>query len=579
MSRPATGGKTLADTLTDEELARELELAAKHERLETGQAAEEAVEEHHGVDRRMITFFGIMAAIFLSALDQTIVGTALPRVVSELKGFDRYTWVTTIYLLTSTSVVPIVGKLSEQLGRKRVFLTGIGVFLVGSMLCGLSQDMTQLILFRGFQGIGGGILTGTAFAVIADLFSPAERAKYTGMVAAMFGLASIIGPLVGGYLTDNISWRAIFYVNVPIGAAVLAALVITFPSLRKIGAHPRIDYIGALGIGGGAALLTLGASLAGTNDWSYPPVWYLLVAGAILMVATIVYESREPEAVIPPQIFQNSIFSVSMLVTFISGLGMFGAIIYIPLFLQAVVGVKATNAGLLLLPLMLGLVVGSVGGGFALSRTGRYRIQAIVGMLLMCIGMYLLTTLTVNSTQFEVARDVVGFGLGLGLSFSVFNVVAQNAVKAQYISSSISALQFIRQMGGTLGLAVLGSVVNQQLKVKTATDVPASALAKVPAQFRSQITNPQALFSDTIDKAFAAIPNPAVRANLVQALGTIRQGVRLALADSLHVAFVIGLAALLVALVLTFFLKEIPLRKTTAVQDRATAHAEGLAAS
>ena len=573
------GGRRLADTLTKEELARERELAAQHARLETGQAAEEAVEEHHGIDRRMITFFGIMAAIFLSALDQTIVGTALPRVVGELKGFDRYTWVTTVYLLTSTSVVPIVGKLSEQLGRKRVFLTGIVIFLSGSALCGLSQDMTQLIAFRGFQGIGGGILTGTAFAVIADLFSPAERAKYTGMVAAMFGLASIIGPLVGGYLTDNISWRAIFYVNLPIGAVVLAALVVTFPSLRRIGAHPRIDYIGALGIGGGAALLTLGASLAGTNDWSYPPVWYLLIAGVFLMVVTIFYEAREPEAVIPPQIFQNSIFSVSMLVTFITGLGMFGAIIYIPLFLQAVVGVKATNSGLLLLPLMGGMVIGSVGGGFLMSRNGLYKVQAIVGMVLMASGMYLLTTLTIHSTQSEVARDVVGFGLGLGLSFSVFNVVAQNAVKAQYISSSVSALQFIRQMGGTLGLAVLGSVVNQQLKVKTAADVPASALARIPPQFRGQITNPQALFSDTIDKALAAIPNPTARATLLQALTTVRQGVRLALADSIHIAFVIGLAVLLLALLLTFFIKEIPLRKTNAAQDRATAKAEALAAS
>jgi len=573
------GERALADTLTREELARERKLAAEHERLDTGQAAEEALEEHHGIDRRMITFFGIMAAIFLSALDQTIVGTALPHVVSDLRGFDRYTWVTTVYLLTSTSVVPIVGKLSEQLGRKRVFLTGIGVFLVGSMLCGLSQDMTQLILFRGFQGIGGGILTGTAFAVIADLFSPAERAKYTGMVAAMFGLASIIGPLVGGYLTDHVTWRAIFYVNVPIGAGVLAALVITFPSLRRIGAHPRIDYIGALGIGGGAALLTLGASLAGTNDWGYAPVWYLLVAGATVLVATIFYEAQEPEAVIPPQIFQNSIFSVSMLVTFITGLGMFGAIIYIPLFLQAVVGVQATDSGLLLLPLMGGLVVGSVGGGFLMSRTGLYKVQAIVGMVLMASGMYLLTTLTIHSTQFEVSRDVVGFGVGLGLSFSVFNVVAQNAVKAKYISSSVSALQFIRQMGGTLGLAVLGSIVNQQLKAKTATDVPAAALAKVPARFRSSITDPEQLFSTTVDKAFAAIPNPVARANLVEALATIRQGVRLALADSLHVAFTIGLAALLVALALTFFIREIPLRKTTALQDRAAARADTLAAS
>ena len=568
----------MAETLTEEELARERELAAKHDRLETGQAVEEALEEHHGLDRRMITFFGIMAAIFLSALDQTIVGTALPRVVGELHGFDRYTWVTTVYLLTSTSVVPIVGKLSEQLGRKRVFLTGIVAFLAGSALCGLSQDMTQLIAFRAFQGIGGGILTGTAFAVIADLFSPAERAKYTGLVAAMFGLASIVGPLVGGYLTDNVSWRAIFYVNLPVGAIVLAALWVTFPSLRRIGAHPRIDYIGALGIGGGAAMLTLGASLAGTNDWSYPPVWYLLVGGLVVMVATIFYEARTPEAVIPPQLFQNSIFTVSMLVTFITGLGMFGAIIYIPLFLQAVVGVKATNSGLLLLPLMAGMVTGSIGGGYLLSRTGRYKMQAIVGMVLMTAGMFLLTTLTVNSTQFEVARDVVAFGLGLGMSFAVFNVVAQNAVKAQYISSSTSALQFIRQIGGTLGLAVLGSIVNQQLKERTATDVPASALARIPSQFRSQITNPQALFSDAIDKAFRSIPNPAARDSLLQALGVIRHGVRLALADSIHTAFVVGLAALMVALFLTFFIREIPLRKTTAAQDRAAARAEAAAA-
>jgi EmrB/QacA subfamily drug resistance transporter len=545
------------------------------QRLPTGQAAEEALEEHHGIDRRMITFFGIMAAIFLSALDQTIVGTALPRVVGDLHGFDRYTWVTTVYLLTSTSVVPIVGKLSEQLGRKRVFLSGIFLFLVGSALCGFSQDMTQLIAFRGFQGIGGGILTGTAFAVIADLFSPAERAKYTGLVAAMFGL---VGPLIGGYLTDNISWRAIFFVNLPIGAIVWAALFVTFPSLRRAGAHPRIDYLGALGIGGGAALLTLGASLAGTNDWTYPPVWYLLIAGLVVMVVTIFHEARTPEAVIPPQLFQNSIFTFSMLVTFITGLGMFGAIIYIPLFLQAVVGVKATNSGLLLLPLMAGMVAGSVGGGFLLSRTGRYKVQAIVGMVLMCIGMYLLTTLTVNSTEFEVSRDIVAFGLGLGMSFAVFNVVAQNAVKAQYISSSTSALQFIRQIGGTLGLAVLGSIVNQQLKEKTAVDVPASALSRIPPQFRSQIINPQALFSDAVDKAFNSIPNPALRQSLLESLAVIRHGVRLALADSIHIAFVVGLAALLVALALTFFIKEIPLRKTTAAQDRAQARAEAAAA-
>ncbi len=280
---------------------------------------------------------------------------------------------------------------------------------------------------------------------------------------------------------------------------------------------------------------------------------------------------------VPPQVFKNSIFSVSVLVTFITGVGMFGAIIYIPLFLQAVVGVKATNSGLLLLPLMVGMVVGSIGGGQILSRSGRYKALVVIGMISMTVGMYLLTTLTVDATQFDVGRDVVFFGFGLGLSFAVFNVVSQNAVKAQYISSATSVLQFLRQIGGTLGLAVLGSIVNQQLKAKTAVDVPASALAKVPSAFRGQITNPQALFSDTVDKAFAAIPNPVVRAAQLQNLGVIRAGVRLALADSIHVAFVIGLAVLIVGLALTFFIKEIPLRKTTAAQDRAAARAEALA--
>ena len=297
-------------------------------------------EEHHGIiNARLLTFLGVLAAIFLSALDQTIVGTALPKVVGELNGFDRYTWVTTVYLLTATAVVPVVGKLSEQLGRKRVFLTGIVVFLLGSFVCGAAQSMTQLIVFRGFQGIGGGILTGTAFAVIADLFAPAERAKYTGLVAAMFGLASIIGPLVGGYLTDNVSWRAIFYVNLPVGIAVLTLLWFTFPQLKH-GGHPKIDFIGALGLAGGAALLTLGASLAGTHDWGFAPVWYLLAAGVVVMVATIIYESRVPEAIFPPGLFQNQIFSLALLVTFVTGLAMFGSIIYIPLFLQGVVGVK-----------------------------------------------------------------------------------------------------------------------------------------------------------------------------------------------------------------------------------------------
>jgi EmrB/QacA subfamily drug resistance transporter len=529
---------------------------------------------------RMLTFLGVMAAIFLSALDQTIVGTALPKVVGELNGLDRYTWVTTVYLLTATAVVPVVGKLSEQLGRKRVFLTGIVIFLIGSALCGASQTMTQLIIFRGFQGIGGGILTGTAFAIIADLFAPAERAKYTGFIAGMFGLASIVGPLVGGYLTDNVSWRAIFYVNIPVGAVVLVMLWLTFPRIARHGAN-KIDYIGALGLGGGAALITLGASLAGTHDWGYAPVYYLLVAGVAAMLATIWYESRFPEAIFPPQLFRNSIFSLSLGVTFVTGLAMFGTIIYIPLFLQGVVHIKATDSGLSMLPMMGGMMVGSIGGGLLMGRLGRYKYQAIFGLVCMSISMWLLTLLNVDSTRLQVSLDIVLFGLGLGTVFAVFNVVAQNAVESRYVSSATSALQFVRQIGGVLGLAVLGSVVNQVLKDRIKTDVPQSALAQVPAAFRDQVANPEAFFSDKFQASVTAfinsLPGPAAQSQARAAFETIKHGVGAALADSIHVAFVIGLATLLVALVMAFFIREIPLRKTSASQDRAAARTEAQA--
>ena len=523
-------------------------------------------EEHKGLDRRMVTFLGVLAAFFLAALDQTIVGTALPRIVGELHGFDRYSWVTTVYLLASTAVVPVVGKISEQLGRKRVFLFGIAFFLVGSAISGAAQDMNQLIAFRGLQGFGAGILTGMAFAIIADLFAPAERAKYTGLVAGMFGIASVIGPLVGGYLTDNVSWRAIFYVNLPIGAVVLAVLFFTFPSLHFQGEKARIDYLGALGLSSGAALVTLGFSLVALNSWSYLPVYLCIGAGLVILAATIWHEAHTPSAVLPPQLFKSSIFSLSMAITFSSGLGMFGVIIFVPLLLQGIVGVKATSSGLLLLPLMAGLVVGSIGGGQVMSRTGRYKLQSLIGFVSMSAGYFLLTLLDVHATQFEVSRDVVLVGFGLGISMSVFNVIAQNAVPARMISSSVGALQFIRQMGGVIGLAIIGSLVNQRLNDEIPKHLSSQVLGRIPVGARSKILNPEALFSAQGQQVLAGFPPAAAKA--------IVEAVRVSLSAALNEAFIIGLAVTILALVLTVFIKEIPLRKTSAMQDRAVARSE-----
>jgi EmrB/QacA subfamily drug resistance transporter len=463
-------------------------------------------QERRRIDARLVAFLGVMGAMFLSALDQTIVGTAMPTIARQLGGVDRYTWVTTAYLLTSTAIVPVVGKLSEQLGRKRVILTAIVAFLGGSALCGAAPTLDWLIAFRGLQGFGAGMLAGTAFAVIADLFSPAERGRYTGLMAGVFGIASVVGPLVGGALTDHAGWRWVFYVNLPVGAVVLTVLARTFPSMRRTGEPSPIDVLGAILIGTGAALLTLGASLQGTDGWTAPPVLATLVAGVVLLAVAVRHELRTPEAVLPPRLFTSSIFTLSSAVTLLMGALMFGTITYIPLFLQGVVGLHATNSGLQLLPLMAGLVVASIAGGQLLSRTGRYRMQAVAGIALIGVGLWLATRLDAGSGQGDVTPAMVVLGLGMGLSMPVFNVVSQNAVPQRLMSSATSAIQFIRQMGATLGLAAAGSYFNSRLTAHGGTG-------------------------------------------------------RLALAGAIHDVFVASLLGCLVTLVLAACIREIPLRR------------------
>lgn len=519
--------------------------------------AEPTPAEHRRLpERRLLTFIGVMAAMFLSALDQTIVGVSMPRIIKELNGFDRYAWVTTVYLLMSTAVVPVVGKLSEQLGRKRVFLVGIAMFLLGSALAGASQSLDQLILFRGFQGIGGGVLTGTAFAVIADLFSPAERGKYTGFMVGVFGLANILGPIAGGYLTDNVGWRWVFYVNLPIGLVIWTALLFTFPS-RRSSARPRIDYLGATGISGGAGLLVLGTSLSGLYGWNYFWVWPCIGGGAVIIAVAMWHESRTPDAVLPPALFQSSIFSLSMIVTFIFGAVMLCAITYAPLFLQAVVGVSSTNSGLLMLPMMAGLIGGATGGGFLLSYTGRYRTQGLCGISAVTVGMYLLSQLSVTATQPEVSRDMVVVGLGLGLSNPVFNVISLNAVPRRLVSSATSALQFIRQIGSTLGLAVLGAIFAQDYRSNLISAVTPAQRERAEGMFGGTLFNPQRLF-DLVPQRLATA-QPEDRLFILSVLKDVKLGLTQAMVHGFLITAVLGVFAI----VCTALIKEIPLRRAS----------------
>src|SRR5229473_1116227 len=330
----------------------------------------------------ILTMIGVLLVMLLASLDQTIVSTAMPRVIADLQGFDRYTWVSTAYLLTSTVTVPIYGKLSDLFGRKPIFLIGIVIFLAGSALSGASQSMNELIAFRAFQGLGAGALLPIAITIVGDLFTPRERGKWQGVTGAVFGLSAIIGPVVGGWITQNTSWRWVFYVNLPVGIVALLVLIFLMPTLRGKSKKVSIDYIGAAMLVLGTVPLLLGFTLAGSQfAWLSAQIIGLFAGALVMLVSFVIYEAwleqHDGQPIIAPSLFKNSIFTVSSLVSFIFGMGLFGAIFFIPLFVQGVIGTSATNSGLILTPLMLTSIVGSVVSGQLVSRLGTYKWIAI----------------------------------------------------------------------------------------------------------------------------------------------------------------------------------------------------------
>ena len=434
----------------------------------------------------------VMLGLFLSALDQTVVGTALPTIVTDLGGNNLYVWVVTSYLLTSTITVPIYGKLSDLFGRKLMLIIGISLFLIGSALSGLSQNMGELIFFRGLQGLGAGALFPITLAVIGDLFTPRERGKYQGFFGAVFGLAFLVGPFLGGWITDNISWHWVFYVNLPIGAIALAVIIFNLPNHKREGATPSIDYWGTLVFTAALVPILIGLTEKGLTNtagtaysWLAPQVGGLLLLGAVLVVAFLFIETRVKEPILPLDLFRNRTYAASQAAMFFMSFAFFIAIIFMPRYYQAVRGISATASGYMLWPLLVGLMGTSIGAGLVIARTGKYKLLLVGAMVTMMIGIFLMTNLNATTGNYPLWIWLFVLGVGIGPSMSGYTLVVQNSVPIAKLGVATSTLTFFRQIGGTVGLAIAGTSLSSTLANQLPKDL---AKAKIPASVAGHLS-------------------------------------------------------------------------------------------
>ena len=444
--------------------------------------------------QKMEILGAVLLGLFLVALDQTIVGTALPKIVTDLGGNDLYTWVVTIYLLTSTITVPFYGKLSDLYGRRPMLMIGIGLFLVGSVLSGLSQEMWQLILFRGIQGLGAGALFPIALAVIGDLFTPAERGKYQGLFGAVFGISFIIGPGLGGFLTDNVGWHWIFFVNLPIGIISLAVIWRLLPTIKRTGASRTFDYLGALVFTIAIGFLLVGLTNKQFGDWADPTVGGFIAIGLLGSALFAFIESRAKEPIVPLDLWRNRTYASSIISTFLVSFGFFGAIIFLPRWFQVVRGESATASGYLIFPMLIGLIGSSIIAGALVSRTGKYKAIVLAAMGLMIAGITLMTQLRADTEYPVLFFWMFIAGLGIGPTLSVFTIVIQNAVPFSKLGVATSNLTFFRQIGGSVGLAIAGTQFGTALGTRAAGPArareeraPRPGPGSVPTRRRSRL--------------------------------------------------------------------------------------------
>lgn len=522
------------------------------------------------LSRRRLGFVlvSVMLGMLLSAIDQTVVGTAMPRIIADLNGLQHYAWVATAYLLASTATMPIWGKLSDAFGRKRFFMIGMVIFLVGSVLCGQSQTMLELVAFRAVQGLGGGAMMPVTQAIIGDIFPPAQRAKWAGVLMSVFAVSTILGPLLGGWITDNASWRWVFYVNIPVGIVAVVFAAIALPGHLATHEH-RIDYSGAALLVAAAVPLLLGFSWAGIEyPWGSAQIIGLFVFSAVMWVAFFLRELRAAEPIINPRLFENRVFSVSAVASAIQSAAMFGAIMFLPLFVQGVLGKSATNSGIILMPMMLAAMATSIGAGQVLARTGRYKVLLIVGSAAVIGGAYLFSLMTADTTSATLTRDMIFMGLGLGVAMSSFTVIVQNQYPTQRLGEVSAGLQFFRSIGGTVGMAVFGTILTNRFAHALPQNLPASLQKFTQGSHKAALDNPQVLLSASasaqIKQAFAQFGSQGE-----QLFQSFMHAVRVSLASAIGDLFLLSAIVAAVGLVVVLFLREDPLRRTHMTMDEA----------
>ena len=532
-----------------------------------GSAAEPVSQHQLPWARILVSVLGVLVAMLLAALDQTIVATALPSMVADLGGFEEFAWVFTAYMLGATTVIPIMGKLSDMYGRKWVLAGGVVVFMVGSALSGISQDMLQLILSRGIQGLGAGSIIANSYSVVADFLPPAKRGQWMGVIGTVSILAVVMGPLAGGYVTDHLTWRWIFFVNLPVGFVALAVILGGLSNVRNSEVKPSIDYRGIVTLVACAVPLLLALTWAGNEfAWFSPQILGLLLFSGLMAAIFLLAERRAEEPLIPSFLFTSPIFVVGVAVTFLTAVVTYGGVMFVPLFVQGVVGSSATNAGFVLMPAMLAGVASAIVAGQIISRTGHYRVLAIGAACILAAAVYLLTLLDTSSSSAHAIRFAVVAGAGVGAIVPTIIIAVQNAFPHHMLGVVTSSIQFFRSIGGALGTAVLGSFMTMRLGNWLSNSLSQEAVDAMPATAVERLRDPQALMNPGAMDQIRELAGEGEGG--AEALAVVVEGLRTALAAAMHDVFLLGLGIAVVAAVITLFLREIPLRETIAEPAR-----------